>query len=93
MSVIVTDYNGHVRIDQADLDALETLGELRTQLSEERKENEVLRETVRRLSKANGNISAELNETRWALLRANERIEELQSIEVSYETVPEEVQP
>ena len=91
MSVIVTDYNGHVRIDQADLDALETLGELRTQLSEERKENEMLRETVRRLSKSNGNISAELNETRWALLRANEKIEKLQSIEVSYETVPEEV--
>ena len=91
MSVIVTDYNGHVRIDQADLDALETLGELRTQLSEERKENETLRETVRRLSRANGNISAELNDTRWALLRANEKIEKLQSIEVSYETVPEEV--
>ena len=91
MSVIVTDYNGHVRIDQADLDALETLGELRTQLSEERKENETLRGTIRRLSKANGNISAELNETRWALLRANERIEKLQSIEVSYENVPEEV--
>lgn len=93
MSVIVTDYNGHVRIDQADLNALETLGELRTQLSEERKENETLRETVRRLSKANGKISAELNETRWALLRANEKIEKLQSIEVSYETVPEEVEP
>lgn len=93
MSVIVTDYNGHVRIDQADLDALETLGELRTQLSEERKENETLRETVRRLSKANGKISAELNETRWALLRANKKIEKLQSIEVSYETVPEEVEP
>lgn len=93
MSVIMTDYNGHARIDQADLDALETLGELRTQLSEQRKENEALRETVRRLSKANGNISAELNETRWALLRANEKIEKLQSIEVSYETVPEEVEP
>ena len=91
MSVIVRDYNGHVRVDQADLDALETLGELRAQLSEERKENETLRETIRRLSKANGNISAELNETRWALLRANERIEKLQSIEVSYENVPEEV--
>lgn len=91
MSVIMTDYNGHVRIDQADLDALETLGELRTQLSEEKKENETLRETIRQLSKANGNISAELNETRWALLRANERIEKLQSIEVSYENVPEEV--
>lgn len=93
MSVIVTDYNGHVRIDQADFDALETLGKLRTQLSEARKENETLRETIRRLSKANGNISAELNETRWALLRANEKIEKLQSIEVSYETVPEEVEP
>lgn len=93
MSVIVTDYNGHVRIDQADLDALETLGELRTQLSEARKENETLRETIRRLSEANGKISAELNETRWALLRANEKIEKLQSIEVSYETVPEEVEP
>lgn len=91
MSVIVTDYNGHVRIDQADLDALETLGELRTQLSEARKENETLRETIRRLSKSNGNISAELNDTRRALLRANEKIEKLQSIEVSYETVPEEV--
>lgn len=93
MSVIVTDYNGHVRIDQADLDALEVLGELRTQLSEEKKENDTLRETIRRLSKANGKISAELNETRWALLRANEKIEKLQSIEVSYETVPEEVEP
>lgn len=93
MSVIVTDYNGHVRIDQADLDALETLGELRTQLSEERKENEVLRQTIKRLSDTNGKISEELNETRWALLRANERIEKLQSIEVSYETVPEEEGP
>lgn len=93
MSIIVTDYNGHIRIDQADLDALETLGELRTQLSEEKKENETLRQTVKRLSDANGKISAELNETRWALLRAEERIEKLQSIEVSYETVPEEVEP
>ena len=93
MSVIVRDYNGHARVDQADLDALETLGELRTQLSEERKENETLKETIRRLSKANGNISAELNETRWALLRANEKIEKLQRIEVSYETVPKEVLP
>ena len=91
MSVIVRDYNGHVRVDQADLDALETLGELRAQLSEERKENETLRETIKRLSKANGNISAELNETRWALLMANEKIEKLQRIEVSYETIPEEV--
>ena len=91
MDFIVKDYNGHLRIDQADLDALETLGELRVQLTDERNENETLRETIRRLSKANGNISAELNETRWALLRANEKIEKLQSIEVSYETVPEEV--
>ena len=91
MSVIVRDYNGHVRVDQADLDALETLGELRAQLSEERKENETLRETIKRLSKANGNISAELNEKRWALLMANEKIEKLQRIEVSYETIPEEV--
>ena len=52
---------------------------------------ETLRQTIKRLSSSNGKISAELNETRWALLRANEKIEKLQSIEVSYETVPEEV--
>lgn len=91
MDFIVKDYNGHLQIDQADLDALETLGELRVQLIDERNENETLRKTVRRLSDSNGKISAELNETRWALLRANEKIEKLQSVEVSYETVPEEV--
>lgn len=86
-SVIVKDYNGHYRIDQADLDDCRRLDDLRL-------ENAQLRERISELERARDNfdegnckISQELNETRWKLIEAQRRIEELERIEVDWEVV------
>ena len=89
MNVIVKDYNGHVRIDQADLDALNDLESLRSEIANKNREIEELRRAVDNLVSANSKISNELNATRWDLKKANERIADLQKISVDYEIVPE----
>ena len=89
MNVIVTDYNGHVRIDQADLDALNDLESLRSEIANKNREIEELRRAVDNLVSANSKIGNELNATRWDLKKANERIADLQKISVDYEIVPE----
>lgn len=89
MNVIVTDYNGHVRIDQADLDALNDLESLRSEIANKNREIEELRRAVDNLVSANSKIGNELNATRWDLKKANERIAYLQKISVDYEIVPE----
>lgn len=89
MNVIVTDYNGHIRIDQADLDALNDLESLRSEIANKNREIEELRRAVDNLVSANSKIGNELNATRWDLKKANERIADLQKISVDYEIVPE----
>ena len=85
MNVIVTDYNGHVRIDQADLDALNDLETLRSEITNKDREIEELRRAVDNLVSANSKIGNELNATRWELKKANEKIADLQKISVDYE--------
>ena len=89
MNVIVKDYNGHVRIEQADLDALNDLESLRSEIANKNGEIEELRRAVDNLVSANSKIGNELNATRWDLKKANERIADLQKISVDYEIVPE----
>lgn len=89
MNVIVKDYNGHVRIEQADLDALNDLESLREEIANKNREIEELRRAVDNLVSANAKIGNELNATRWELKKANERIADLQKISVDYEIVPE----
>lgn len=89
MNVIVKDYNGHIRIDQADLDALNDLESLRSEIANKNREIEELRRAVDNLVSANAKIGNELNATRWELKKANERIADLQKISVDYEIVPE----
>lgn len=85
-SVIVTDYNGHVRIEQVDLDRLyklefreaeylRTITELRNELSDTKK-------ACLNLSETNEALSREVSKLRWALIDAENKIEELQRIEV-----------
>ncbi len=85
MNVIVTDYNGHVRIDQADLDALNDLEALRSEITKKKKEIDELRVAVDNLISANVKIGNELNAARWELKKANEKIADLQKISVDYE--------
>lgn len=89
MNVIVKDYNGHVRIEQADLDALNDLESLRSEIANKNREIEELRRAVDNLVSANSKIGNELNATRWDLKKANERIADLQKISVEYEIVSE----
>lgn len=89
MNVIVKDYNGHIRIDQADLDALNDLESLRSEIANKNREIEELRRAVDNLISANSKIGNELNATRWDLKKANERIADLQKISVEYEIVSE----
>ena len=89
MNVMVKDYNGHIRIDQADLDALNDLESLRSEIANKNREIEELRRAVDNLVSANSKIGNELNATRWDLKKANERIADLQKISVDYEIVPE----
>ena len=89
MNVIVKDYNGHVRIEQADLDALNDLESLRSEIANKKREINELRQAIDNLVSANAKIGNELNATRWELKKANERIADLQKISVDYEIVPE----
>jgi septal ring factor EnvC (AmiA/AmiB activator) len=89
MNVIVKDYNGHVRIEQADLDALNDLESLRSKIANKNREIEELRRAIDNLISANSKIGNELNATRWDLKKANERIADLQKISVEYEIVSE----
>ena len=50
---IVRDYNGHLRIDQADLDAVEVLEELRETIFQKDKEIERLRKAWQNANEAN----------------------------------------
>lgn len=85
--VIVKDYNGHYRIDQVDLDDCRRLDELRA-------ENQRMRERIRELEQAcdyydeaNCKIGQELNETKWKLLQAQKRINELERIDINWEVI------
>lgn len=89
---IVRDYNGHLRIDQADLDAVETLEELREKIYQQEKEIERLRKAWQNANEANIKIGNELNATRWELIEARKEIEKLTRISVDYEVVREEVE-
>lgn len=89
MRVIVKDYNGHVRLDQADLDALNDLESLRAEIAKKEREIDELRRAVDNLVSANSKIGNELSDTRWELKKANEKIADLQRISVSYEIVAE----
>lgn len=87
--VIVKDYNGHYRMDQVDLDDCRRLDELRAENSRLRERIQELEQACDNFDQANCKISQELNETRWQLLEANKRIEQLQSIDVDWEVVHE----
>ena len=89
MRVIVKDYNGHVRLDQADLDALNDLESLRAEIAKKEREIDELRRAVDNLVSANSKIGNELSDARWELKKANEKIADLQRISVSYEIVAE----
>ena len=89
MNVIVKDYNGHIRIEQADLDALNDLEALRSEIANKNREIEELRRAVDNLVSANLKIGNELSDVRWELKKANEKIADLQRISVSYEVVAE----
>lgn len=85
--VIVRDHNGHLRIDQADLDAVETLEELREKIYQQEKEIERLRKAWQNANEANIKIGNELNATRWDLIEARKEIERLTKISIDYEVV------
>lgn len=84
--IIVTDYNGHVRIEQADLDRLYAL---EAKENEHQSEVKKLRQKISELKKACDNfastneaLSREISELRWALKEAENTIEQLQKIDV-----------
>ena len=84
--VIVTDYNGHVRIKPIDLDRLYAL---EAKENEHQSEVKKLRQRIRELEKAcdnfsstNNALSREISELRWALKDAENTIEQLQKIDV-----------
>lgn len=89
---IVRDYNGHLRIDQADLDAVEVLEELRETIFQKDKEIERLRKAWQNANDANIKIGNELNSTRWELIEARKEIEKLTRISIDYEVVREEAE-
>lgn len=90
--VIVRDHNGNLRIDQADLDAVETLEELREKSYQQEKEIERLRKAWQNANEANIKIGNELNATRWELIETRKEIEKLTRISIDYEVVREEVE-
>ncbi len=87
---IVRDYNGHLRIDQVDLDKVEIMEELMEKIYLQEKEIERLRKAWQNANEANIKIGNELNATRWELIEARKEIERLTRISIDYEVVREE---
>ena len=87
---IVRDYNGHLRIDQVDLDKVEIMEELMEKIHLQEKEIERLRKAWQNSNEANIKIGNELNATRWELFEARKEIEKLTKISIDYEVVREE---
>lgn len=88
--VIVKDYNGHYRMDQVDLDDCRRLEDLRAENDRLRKRIRELEQACDNLNEANCKISQELNETKWKLIKAQQRIEELEHIEIDWEVIRED---
>ena len=87
---IVRDYNGHLRIDQVDLDKVEIMEELIEKIHLQEKEIERLRKAWQNSNETNIKIGNELNATRWELFEARKEIEKLTRISIDYEVVREE---
>ena len=87
---IVRDYNGHLRIDQVDLDKVEIMEELMEKIYQQDKEIQRLRKAWQNANEANIKIGNELNATRWELIEARKEIERLTRISIDYEVVREE---
>lgn len=87
---IVRDYNGHLRIDQVDLDKVEIMEELMEKIYLQEKEIERLRKAWQNANEANIKIGNELNATRWELIEARKEIKRLTRISIDYEIVREE---
>ena len=87
---IVRDYNGHLRIDQVDLDKVEIMEELMEKIYQQDKEIQRLRKAWQNANEANIKIGNELNATRWELIEARNEIERLTRISIDYEVVREE---
>ena len=89
---IVRDYNGHLRINQVDLDKVEIMEELMEKIYLQEKEIERLRKAWQNANEANIKIGNELNATRWELIEARKEIEKLTRISIDYEVVREEAE-
>ena len=89
--VIVTDYNGHIRIKQLDLDMLYTLerreGEYLYTIKELRNKVAEIESACDNLIKTNSDLSREISELRWAIKDAEQKIERLQRLDVEVITV------
>lgn len=81
-SVIVRDYNGHYRIEEADLDALRQLDKLREENKKLKLRIAELEKACANYNKANCDISNKYLEVKLELEMANERIKELERISV-----------
>lgn len=85
--IIVKDYNGHYRMDQVDLDDCYKLDKYRIENCRLKERIKELERACDNYDQANREISQALNETRWQLIEAKARIEELEGIEVDWEVV------
>lgn len=83
--IIVRDYNGHYRMDQVDLDDCYNLDRYRIENCRLKERIKELERACDNYDQANCKISQELNETRWQLIEAKHRIEELERIAVDWE--------
>lgn len=81
-SVIVRDYKGHYRIEEADLDALRQLDKLREENKKLKLRIAELEKACANYNEANCDISNKYLEVKLELEMANERIEELERISV-----------
>ena len=84
---IVRDYNGHLRSDQINLDAVANMSELRRMIDDQRREINRLRTACDNYDEANKKIGEELTATRWELIKARKEIEKLTTVKVDYEVV------
>ena len=81
-SVIVRDYNGHYRIEQADLDAIRQLDKLKEENKKLKLRIAELEKACENFNEANCDISNKYLEVKRELEMANERIKELERIDV-----------